>query len=73
MEQYIVDRIEKSMAVLEYNNTYINIDISLLPSEIKEGSVLLKSDDGRFTVDEQATLKRKRALFALQNNLFNDN
>lgn len=73
MEQYIVDRIEKNTAVLEYNNTYINIDTSLLPNGIKEGSVLLKSADGRFTLDEQETLKRKHALFALQNNLFNDN
>ena len=45
--KYCVDRIEENIAVLENMETrkMENIDIALLPKDIKEGSIIEKKED----------------------------
>lgn len=70
MEKYSVDRIENDIAVCENEKgVFINIDIQDLPSNVREGSVLIKTDNNTYVVDEKETLKRKKYLFDLQNKL----
>ena len=49
---YIVDKIEDNIAVLENKDTreIINVNISCLPSLIKEGSIL-KYDGSKYYID----------------------
>ncbi|MGN1194922.1 MAG: DUF3006 domain-containing protein [Acutalibacteraceae bacterium] len=68
--KYSLDRIEGEFAVLidDSENT-VNVPVSLLPKEAKEGSVLVKTYDG-YSVDTEETMRRKKRLFELQNSLF---
>lgn len=70
MEKYSVDRIENDIAVCENEKgVFINIDIKELPSNVREGLILIKTDNNTYVVDEKETLKRKKYLFDLQNEL----
>ncbi|HOA33388.1 MAG TPA: DUF3006 domain-containing protein [Clostridiales bacterium] len=68
---YIIDRFEESIAVIEDDDgKMIEVNRSLLPKNAKEGSVLIKNDDGSFSVDEKMTAERRRKLKAMQDALF---
>lgn len=68
---YVVDRIENDVAVIECpDKSFINVSFSLLPKSTKEGSVLIKSDDGAFIVNEKEEKKRKNENLKLQNSIF---
>ncbi|HOJ35435.1 MAG: DUF3006 domain-containing protein [Clostridiales bacterium] len=68
---YIIDRFEGSIAVIEDDDgKMIEVNRSLLPKNAKEGSVLIKNDDGSFSVDEKMTAERRRKLKAMQDALF---
>lgn len=58
--KYSVDRIENNIVVLENieNNDIIEVDIKLLPKEIKEGTILNKQED-YYLIDIQEEIKRK--------------
>lgn len=66
-----VDRIENNMAILEFpDKSLIEIDVSLLPSDIKEGSILVKISDNEYIHDFEEENARKKRLFDLQNKIF---
>lgn len=68
---YSVSRIEKNIAVLEFpDETFNEIDISLLPHDVKEGNILIKTDDNRFVHDFDEEKIRKERLLELQNKIF---
>ena len=68
---YIIDRFEGSIAVIEDDDgKMIEVNRSLLPKNAKEGSVLIKNDDGSFSVDEKMTAESRRKLKAMQDALF---
>lgn len=62
--EYIVDRFEGGTAVLEPARgplCHKKLDRALLPSETREGDVLL-CEDGRWRVDAAATAARRERL-----------
>ena len=72
MEKYSVDRIEGGFAVVECNGEFDEIALSQLPQEVKEGCILIKDENGAYFIDKDETENTKRALFELQNSLFDE-
>ena len=67
----IVDRFEQGYAVCEdENNSYINIDIEKLPSNVKEGDIIIY-DNGIITIDIDATSERKKYIEELTSDIWN--
>lgn len=61
-EVFLVERIEESVAVLEFGEqSFLQIPLDLLPAQIKEGDVLRKDESGQFFLDPDETLQRKKA------------
>lgn len=58
--KYSIDRIEGNIAVLENieNNNLIEVNINILPKEIKEGTILIKQNDD-YLIDIEEETKRK--------------
>lgn len=57
--KYIIDRLEEGIAVCENElKKMISIPKEHLPHDIKEGD-LLSEDDGTFSIDKEATDKRR--------------
>ena len=71
---YIVDKIEANIAVLENKDTreIINVNISRLPSLIKEGSIL-KYDGSKYYIDNELEMKRRQDLLERFKRLRNKN
>ena len=71
---YIVDKIEDNIAVLENKDTreIINVNISCLPSLIKEGSIL-KYDGSKYYIDNELERKRRQDLLEKFKRLRNKN
>lgn len=70
-EFYSVDRIEDGVAVLECSDkTFLKVDISLLPSDVKEGNILKKDENSHFVYDFDEEKRRKQRLLDLQNKIF---
>lgn len=71
---YIVDKIEDNIAVLENKDTreIINVNISCLPSLIKEGSIL-KYDGSKYYIDNELEIKRRQDLLERFKRLRNKN
>lgn len=69
---YIVDRIENNIAVLENKETneIINIDISILPTNLKEGNVL-RYENNTYILDNDEEEKRRQLLLEKFNKLKN--
>ena len=57
--KYVIDRIENEIVILEELNTKekIEVEVSKLPNEIKEGIVLKKEEN--FIIDTEETLSRE--------------
>lgn len=68
--KYIVDRIVNGIAVLETEGSFVEVEITLLPVDVKEGSVLRK-ENGCFFVDSDSEAERRKRLFLLQQKLKN--
>lgn len=65
-----VDRIEENIAVCyDENNKKQEIDIFFLPSDVKEGDIITKSN-GIYVIDTKATKKKRDENIKLQNNLW---
>ena len=62
---FIVDRIEGNIAVVEFEDTYLDIPLNCLKEEISEGDVLY------LTVDKEETEHRKMSTKARLDRLFN--
>jgi len=68
--QYIIDRIEGSLAVCEKEDgSFEDIPLAQLPKGAKEGSVLVFRA-GAWALDLQAEKERRARLFARQEGLF---
>lgn len=68
-----VDRITETLAVCEKDDmTTIEIPISKLPTEVKEGSVLVINDDGSYSIDKDEESRRKTRILNLQAMLFDE-
>ena len=68
--KYIIDRFEEGNAVCEQEDrTMLLISRSQLPSDAKEGDVILNTD-GVYQVDKEATLERKKKIEEKRRKLF---
>lgn len=68
--KYSIDRIENDIAVLENidTNELIEVEISLLPENIKETNIVIYEDDG-YKLDQQTEENRKKDLLSRFNKL----
>ena len=71
---YIVDRIEDNIAVLENKETkeIIDVSLSLLPANLKEGNVL-EYKYKKYILNIEEEEKRKKAILEKFNKLKNNN
>lgn len=67
----IIDRITEDKAVIEDGGKRLEIRVSEIWGEVKEGDVIIKKE-GRYFSDKEATLKRRAEILKLQNELFHD-
>ncbi|MDE5994248.1 MAG: DUF3006 domain-containing protein [Oscillospiraceae bacterium] len=68
---YSVSRIEEGVAIIEFpDGSFREVDLSLLPTDVKEGNILILNDNGEFIHDFQAEDERKRLLLSLQDDIF---
>lgn len=60
--KYSIDRIEDNIAIIQNIETgeKIEINIELLPENIKEGTILKKEE--KYTIDEETTNDRKESI-----------
>ena len=58
---YIIDRIENGIAVIEYEDKIFEIPKSKLPKGAKEGHVLIKNGD-LYVIDHDLTNKRRSSI-----------
>ena len=66
---YIIDRFEGDIAVVEADETMLDIPRSQLPAEAQEGDVLQKNGDV-YIVDRAATEKRKEEINRLMKGIW---
>lgn len=72
MKKFTIDRIEEGKAVLECENgDMVNLDVSSLPKNIKEGDIL-EFADGSYFLDDEETIKRKMKIKELMSSLFEE-
>ena len=69
---FIVDRIEGNVVILEKNNgDIINIDLNCIDRIPADGDVLVKINDS-YRVDETATLNRRNHMSKLMRGMWED-
>ena len=61
--KYAIDRIEDNIATLENlnNNEIININIKILPPNIKEGTIL-KYENQTYSIDKDLEIERRKRI-----------
>lgn len=65
----IIDRIEDGIAVIEDEDSRIEVPVSMLDSSVKEGDAV-NLEDGVYVPDKSATEKRRREIQKLQDDLW---
>ena len=60
----IVDRIEAPLAVCEGDGGQVEIPLSELPETVKEGDVLIRTEEG-YQVDAEEPSRRRKKISAL--------
>ncbi len=70
--KYIVDRIENHLAICEdESQNMIDIELSLLPKNIKEGSIIYYSN-GKYKIDKKEEKKRIEIIKKKMESIWND-
>ncbi|HBQ25586.1 MAG TPA: DUF3006 domain-containing protein [Syntrophomonas sp.] len=67
----VIDRFEGELAVMEFEDGCKNIPRQVLPTEAREGDVLVFQDE-QWRVDVEATGKRKEKIEKLAEELWED-
>lgn len=68
---FVIDRIEEGIAViLDDKNKTFKIRSNEIEGNVRDGAVVV-NDNNRWTVDDEETNKRKEAMRARLNRLFN--
>lgn len=63
MNELVVDRIEENFIVCEdENQSILELKSEQVIGSVKEGDVLIKSKEGKFSVDEELTIKRRKEI-----------
>lgn len=70
-EFFSVSRIEGDIAVLEFpDGSFNEVDVSLLPNDVKPGNILIKTEENIFIHDFEEEKLRIQKLIELQNKIF---
>ena len=74
MVKLSVDRIEENFAICQnlLSEKMVDISLSKLPKEVKEGDIIVKREDNTFYVDHEETKKRREKNLDLQNKILNN-
>ena len=71
MEKWIVDRFEGDFAVCEAEDrSWKFVERAVLPTELREGDVLVLADSGEFRVDQEFTETRRARISDLMEELY---
>lgn len=65
----ILERFEDRFAIIENGDKRLEVDISSVDPEVKEGDVLIMIN-GRYVADKEATIRRRKEIIKLQNGLW---
>ena len=65
----ILERFEDRFAIIENGDKRLEVDISSVAPEVKEGEVL-NMINGRYVADKEATIRRRKEIIKLQNGLW---
>lgn len=68
--KFAIDRIENNIAILENIKTKEKkeISIQLLPSDIKEGMIIIKNNN-KYYIDKDEEIKRRKRIITMFNKL----
>lgn len=66
----VIDRFEDGFAVCFIGSQKLLIARSLLPSDVREGDMLVPAADGRYAVDKEKTASRRTAMRTRMASLF---
>lgn len=66
----VIDRFEDGFAVCFIGSQKLLIARSLLPSDVREGDMLVPAADGRYAVDKEKTASKRTAMRARMASLF---
>lgn len=64
--EWIVDRIEENVAVLECGDFNFGVELKFLPKGVKEGDVI------KLSIDAESTQKKKESAEEKMNRLFSE-
>lgn len=72
MKWFSIDRIEGKYAICEDDDcNAIEIHINDLPRGIKESDIIMRDENGKFTIDLDETQRRRKEAINLKNELTN--
>lgn len=69
INEFIVDRIEDEILVVEYNESIIEINMDLIKGKVKEGDILVKKD-GFYEIDHIKTSLRKNRINSIMKGIW---
>ncbi len=73
MKRLYIDRMESIYAICEDDKcNAMQIPISSLPNEAKEGDVIILTNQGEIIIDEKYTCKRKNIIKKIQNKIWHN-
>ncbi|WP_399549177.1 DUF3006 domain-containing protein [uncultured Clostridium sp.] len=73
MMQGVIDRIEENYAVIELEKgTMINLNLSIIPPEAREGDVIIIDENNNITIDKVETENRKKLIEELIKDLWEE-
>ena len=72
MKKLIIDRYEGTYTICEdKDQKYFAIETAEMPADAKPGCVIVISDDGVITIDDEETKRRRDRILAKQSKLLN--
>ena len=73
MKYFSVDRIEEKIAVLsDDENNLFKENLTDLPDGVKEGSVLIRTENGGYEIDNDEEDRRRKRISDLQDSIFGE-
>ena len=71
INEFIIDRIEDKIVIVEYNESIIELDIDLIKGNFKEGDILVKKDEF-YEVDHIKTNLRKDRINSIMKGIWEE-
>lgn len=71
INEFIIDRIEDKIVIVEYNESIIELSIDLIKGNFKEGDILVKKD-GFYEVDHIKTNLRKDRINSIMKGIWEE-